>query len=118
MAGVSSQGTTFTFGGGSYSITSVTVNAGQERGRVSGAHMGMGIDDVEPVYSIHRTVDSLPTVDVEYITASVVPQVNTTGALAVGGRIAFSGQATCVSSQVTASVGDLVRGSASFRVQV
>lgn len=118
MAGVSSQGTTFTFGGGSYSITSVTVNYGQERGRVSGAHMGMGVNDVEPVYPMHRTADSLPTVDVEYITASAIPQVNATGSLSVSGKIAFSGSATCVSSQVTASVGDLVRGSASFRVQV
>jgi hypothetical protein len=118
MAGVSSQGTTFTFGGGTYSITSVTVNYGQERTRISGAHMGMAADGIEPVYYGHRTVDSLPTVDVEYITASAIPQINATGAISVSGKVAFSGTATCVSSQVTASVGDLVRGSASFRVQV
>jgi hypothetical protein len=118
MAGVSSQGTTFSFGGGSYSVTSVTVNYGQERGRVSGAHMGLGPDDPEQVYYTHKTVDSLPTVDVEYITASAIPLVNASGSLVVGGKIAFSGNATCISSQVTASVGELVRGSASFRVQV
>lgn len=117
MAGTSSQGTSFTFGGGSYTITSVTVNYGQERGRVSGAHLGMGQDDVEPFYKTHRTVDELPTVDVEFIGGST-PSVNASGNLAVSGKVAFSGTATCISSQVTASVGDIVRGSASFRVQV
>lgn len=117
MAGISSQGTTFSFGGGSYTITSVTVNLGQERNRVSGAHMGLGPEEAEPFYYTHKTVDSLPTVDVEFISGSQ-PAVNASGNLAITGKVAFSGAATCISSQVTASVGELVRGSASFRVQV
>lgn len=115
MAGSSSQGTTFSFGGASYTITSVTVNLGQERGRVAAPHLHMGPNDVEPWAYSHRTADELPTVDIEFIGSSA-PAVNATGSLAVAGKLAYSGNATCISSQVTASVGDIVRGSASFRV--
>lgn len=118
MAGTSSQGTSFTFGISAYTITSVSVDLGQERERVSGAHMGMGPNDIETVYYLHRSVDSLPTVQVEFIGASA-PAVNATGALTVSGKVAFgSTAATCIASQVTASLGELVRGSASFRVGV
>jgi hypothetical protein len=117
MAGSSSQGTTFSFGGSAYTITSVTVDFGQERDRVSGPHMGMAADAIETVYYIHRTVDSLPTVSVEFIGSSA-PAVNASGNLAVGGRISYSGAATCISSQVSAQLDDIVRGSASFRVRV
>jgi hypothetical protein len=117
MAGVSSQGTSFTFGVSAYTITSVTVNGGAERQRVSAPHMGLGPNDTEQVYYLHRSVDSLPTVDVDYI-GQTIPSVGASATLTVSGRIAFTGTATCVTSQVTASVGDIVRGSASFRVQV
>lgn len=117
MAGTSSQGTSFTFGGSAYTITSVTVDLGQERERVSGAHMGLGPNDIEPVYQLHRSVDSLPTVQVEFIGGSA-PAVGAFGPLAVSGKVGFSGQSTCIASQVSASLGELVRGSASFRVWV
>lgn len=118
MAGTSSQGTSFTFGLSTYTITSVSVDLGQERERVSGAHMGLGPNDIEPVYYLHRTVDSLPTVQIEFIGASA-PAVNATGTLMVAGTISFSSTAaTCIAAQVSASLGELVRGSASFRVGV
>jgi len=117
MAGVSSQGTYFAFAGASYTITSVTVGGGAERQRVSAPHMGLGVNDTEPFYYLHKSVDSLPTVDIEFIGQSI-PAVNAVGAIAVSGTVGFSGTATCVSSQITASFGDIVRGSASFRVQV
>ena len=117
MAGVSSQGTSFTFGLSAYTITSVSVDLGQERERVSGAHMGLGPNDIESVYYLHRTADSLPTVQVDFIGQSA-PTVGTTAMLAVSGKIAFGGLATCTSAQVTASLGEIVSGSASFRVQV
>jgi len=117
MAGVSSQGTYFAFAGSNYTVTSVTVNGGAERQRVSAQHMGLGPNDTEPFYYLHKSVDSLPTVDIEFIGAGI-PSVNAAGSLAVSGKVAFAGTATCVSSQVTASFGDIVRGSASFRVQV
>jgi|694.fasta_scaffold01162_72 hypothetical protein len=117
MAGVSSQGTYFAFAGSNYTVTSVTVNGGAERQRVSAPHMGLGPNDTEPFYYLHRSVDSLQTVDVDYI-GQTIPSVGASATLTVSGRIAITGTATCVSSQVTASVGDIVRGTASFRVQV
>jgi hypothetical protein len=116
MAGVSSQGTYFAFAGSNYTVTSVTVNGGAERQRVSAPHMGLGPNDTEPVYYLHKSVDSLQTVDVDYI-GQTIPSVGAVGALSVSGRVAFSSTAaTCVSSQVTTSLGDIVRGSASFRI--
>jgi len=115
MAGVSSHGTTFTFNGAAFTVTSVQVDYGQERRFVGGGHMGLAVNDFEPVYRTHRTEDERATVDIEYLAGSI-PTVNATGTLSISGRISFSGQATCVSSQVVAAVGELVRGSASFRV--
>jgi len=117
MAGTSSQGTSFTFGASAYTVTSVSVDLGQERERVSGAHVGLGPNDIEPVYYLHRSVDSLPTVQVDFIGATA-PSVGASAMLAVSGKLAFAGGATCISSQVSASLGELVRGSASFRVKV
>lgn len=115
MAGVPSHGTTFSFNGANFTVTSVQVNYGQERRFVGGGHMGLAVNDFEPVYRTHRTEDERATVDIEYL-AGTTPAVNSAGTLSISGRISFSGQATCISSQVSASVGELVRGSASFRV--
>jgi hypothetical protein len=117
MAGVSSQGTTFTFDGTDYTVTSVQVDYGAERQVVSGAHMGLGPDDFEPVFTTGRTRDERPTVQIDFIGSSA-PVLNASGMLTVAGKLSFSGESTCISSQVTAAIGDLVRGSASFRVEV
>lgn len=117
MAGVSSQGTYFSFAGAIYTITSVTVNGGSERDRVVAPHMGLGPNDQEPFYYLHKRQDNLPTVDVDYIGGSI-PGVGVSASLAVSGKIALSGTATCTSSRVVSSAGEIVRGSASFRVQV
>jgi hypothetical protein len=117
MAGLSSQGTTFTFNGSTFASTSVRYVGGAERSTVSAPHMGMGRDDFEPTYITHRTADERPNVEVEFISGTP-PAVGAVGAISVAGAFSFAGAvATCVSVQVTASVGDLVRGSASFRVQ-
>lgn len=115
MAGVSSQGTTFSFNGVTYTVTSIQVDFGQERRFVGGGHMGLSPTAFEPVYLLHRTEDERPTVDIEFIGGGV-PQVNASGSISVAGKFSFAGNATCISSQVTVSVGDLVRGTASFRV--
>jgi hypothetical protein len=117
MAGVSSQGTTFTFNGTDYTVTSVQVDYGAERQVVSGAHMGLGPDDFEPVFTTGRTRDERPTVQIDFI-GGAIPGINASGWLSVSGKLSFNGGATCISSQVTAAIGELVRGSASFRVEV
>lgn len=115
MAGISSQGTTFAFGGTNYTVTSVQVDYGQERRFAGAGHMGLGPNDYEPLYRLHRTEDERPTVEIEYIGQSAI-SVNQTGTISITGKLSFSGQATCTSSRIGAAVGELVRGSASFRV--
>jgi hypothetical protein len=118
MAGVSSQGTAFTFNSVTFAVTSVRYVGGSERATVSAPHMGLSRDDFEPTYITHRTSDERPNVEVEFITGTP-PAIGAIGAISIAGAFSFTGAvATCVSVQVTASVGDLVRGSASFRVQV
>jgi hypothetical protein len=117
MAGVSSQGTSFTFNDTTLTITSVQVSFGSERQRVSAPHMGLGPDEFETTFVTHRTLDELPTIEIEYI-GQVPVAINASGQLSVAGKLAFSGSATCVSSTIGAAVGQLVSGSAAFRVQV
>lgn len=77
--------------------------------------MGMAANDVEDVVYLHKTQENYPTVEIDYIGESP-PSVQAYGTIAIGGKFTFSGPATCVSSSVRLSVGDMVRGSASFRV--
>lgn len=113
---LSSQGLTFSFASTSYVATSVNVDGGSERRFLSGAHLGLSGGAYEPLYRTFRTRDEFPTVSIEYIGASK-PAVGTTGDLSISGPISFSGAATVTTSSITAAVGDLVRGSASFRVR-
>lgn len=118
-----SQGTSITFTGFSGSPTRITINkqdntTTQERQRVSTAHLGSDINLEEPyveVWQPSTSVSSGSTVDVEYLGTGTV-SAGTSGTLTVSGAISYSGTATCISSSVTAAVGDVVRGSASFRI--
>lgn len=139
MAGASSQGTLFTFRGSPYTVTRVTVGSGtgggsSERNRVSAAHLGSDPDQAEPFFYLWQpdpagkgalagvsgttatgtVVES--QVEIDFIGASR-PAVGSTGAVAITGAVnmAFAG-ATCMASSVTAAVGDIVRGSATFKV--
>lgn len=106
------------FSGVTFTATSITVDSGQEPNLISGGHLGLGVDEFEPLYAqVYKSQNEFPTVAVEYIGGSRI-DVGATGALSVtGSGIATSGQATCISSRVSASTGELVRGSASFRFQ-
>jgi hypothetical protein len=144
MAGVSSQGTLFTFSGSPYTVTRVTVSSGSsggggtnERNRVSAAHLGSDPDAVEPFFylwqpdpagkgalaGVSGTTATGTTatvvqsrVEIDFIGASR-PVVGSVGPVTISGAVnlSFSG-ATCMASSVTASMGDIVRGSATFTV--
>jgi len=133
MAGVSSQGTYVSFAGVTYTATSITVNDGFEGGRslqrqrVSAATLATDPNFYEPYIPIwlpdptgeggDSGSDRTKTVEIEFIGTSA-PQASSSGTLSVTGRVSVSGAATCVSSSITAQVGDIVRGSASFRLKV
>lgn len=144
MAGSSSQGTFFTFQGAPYTVTRVTVSSGSgggggasERQRVSAAHLGSDPNQVEPFFYLWQpdpagvgrlsgaagvtatgtTATSVESqVEIDFIGKSR-PTVGAIGPIAITGAVVFSyAGATCMASSVTAALGDIVRGSATFKV--
>lgn len=136
---ISSQGTTFTFLGTVYTVTSVSVNYGggsgggsEQRQRVSAAFLGSDPEREESFFELWQPdptgVGRLAAaggtaaavthaVEIEFL-GTTPPAYGATGALSIAGPLTLSfGQATCRSSTVRASVGDIVRGSASFTVK-
>lgn len=106
---VSSQGLTFTFGGTTLSVTNVSVNESQDL--IDATDLGVAPND-RRVYVGGFASDA--EVQIEYF--GDILTSGTSGALAISGPVSYSGTATVSSSSVSASVGDLVRGNATFRV--
>ena len=117
-----SSGTTFSFAGSNYTVTSITYsitdNAATDQIDVS--HLGQTTGAT--VLTMSRPLkgsagDTGKEVSVEYLAASGTPVAQgATGTLAITGGITLSVTATCKSSSVTLTVNDAVRGSASFQV--
>jgi hypothetical protein len=117
-----SSGTTFTFAGTGYTVTSITYsitdNAATDQIDVS--HLGQTVGAT--VLTMSRPLkgsagDTGKEVSIEYIASSGTPIAQgATGTLAITGGIALSVSATCKASSVTLTVNDAVRGSASFQV--
>lgn len=117
-----SSGTTFSFAGSNYTVTSITYsitdNAATDQIDVS--HLGQTTGAT--VLTMSRPLkgsagDTGKEVSIEYLAASGTPiSQGATGTLAITGGITLSVSATCKSSSVTLTVNDAVRGSASFQV--
>lgn len=107
---VSSQGLTFTFAGTTLSVTNVSVNETQDL--VDATDLGVA-QNSRRIYVGGFTSDS--EVTIEYFGTLLTSGVS--GALSISGPISYSGTATVASSSISASVGDLVRGNATFRVR-
>jgi hypothetical protein len=91
----------------------------QNRNKISTAHLGSDIDEEEPYVLgfAPRSSDLGSTVEVDFL-GNGPPSPGSSGSLTVSGGASFSTTAaTCLSSSVTAAVGDIVRGTASFRVK-
>lgn len=139
---ISSQGTTFTYRGSVFTVTSIAVNYGtqggsnnEQRQRVSASYLGSNPDLPEPFFEIwqpdpngfgrltgtaSQTVvspSSASGVEIEFL-GTTPPAFGTTGALAISGPLSLTfAAATCMSSTIRLAVGDIVRGSASFQVR-
>jgi hypothetical protein len=116
------NGTSFSFKGSTYLVTSITYTVGSAGGgadNIDISHLGQTTG--ESLLSIPRPLvgtaggDTGKTVSIEYIGADAIAQ-NSTGSISISGGIAVSGNATCNSSSVTATVNDVVRGTAEFQV--
>lgn len=114
------QGTSFSFSAVTYTVTRVTVNrgsgSGNQRQRISTAHLASDPNAEEPYLEIWQPRSDEGggnTVEIDFLGSSA-PSAGASGTLTVSGGISFSTAATCASSSVTASVGDILKGSASF----
>ena len=108
MAGVAAMGVTMTYVGTSLTITSFNVN--DQIDNADGSHLGIatgGRREYVPTF-VQREISC------DYIATSIVTVQ--TGAISITGPVSFSGNATLVSSTVGGTVGDLVKGSATWRV--
>jgi hypothetical protein len=108
MAGVAAMGVTFTYGGNSVTITSFNVN--DQIDNADASHLGIapgGRREYVPTF-VQREVSC------DYMaTTQITAQ---TGAIAISGPVSFTGNATLTSSTIGGAVGDLIKGTASWRV--
>ena len=116
------SGTSFAFGGTTFTVTSITYTLGATGGgadNIDVSHLGQTTGD--SVKSLARPLvgtqggDTGKTVSIEYIGTNVIAQ-NATGTLTITGGVSVSGAATCNSSSVTLAVNDVIRGSAEFQL--
>jgi len=114
------QGTTLSFAGASYTVTSITysmndVSAGDT---IDVSHLGQSAGS--NVLTMDRPLKGSATdtgreVSIEYLGTAPITD-GATGTLAISGGMSLSAAATVSSSSVTLTVNDATRGQATFRV--
>lgn len=104
-----SQGLTFVFNATTFSVTNVSVSDNQDL--LDGTDLSVAPNG-NRIYV--NGLASEKEVQIEYFGGVLAS--GTSGSLAITGPIGFSGVATVSQATISASVGDLVRGSATFRV--
>jgi hypothetical protein len=117
-----STGTTLSFAGTTFTVTSVTYSITDQAAsdQIDVSHLGQTTGAT--VATLSRPLkgsagDTGKEVSIEYLAASGTPIAQgSTGTLAITGGITLSVTATCKSSSVTLTVNDAVRGSAAFQV--
>lgn len=117
-----STGTTFSFAGTNYTVTSITytITDAAASDQIDVSHLGQTTGAT--VLTLSRPLkgsagDTGKEVSIEYLATSGGPIAQgATGTLAIAGGVTISVAATCKSSSVTLTVNDAVRGSASFQV--
>jgi hypothetical protein len=117
-----SSGSGLTIGSSTFTLTSVTVNFSDVSGetdRIDISHLGQAAG--EEILTQARPLTGSSTgetgkeLSFDYIGTTQLAG-GTTGAYTLTGAVALSGNATVVSSSVTLAVNDVVRGSATVRI--
>jgi hypothetical protein len=106
----SAQGLTFTFGGSTVTVTSVQVNDTQDL--LDATHLGVA-PNARRLFVGGFATDR--EVQIDYISSTILT-AGSSGSLAISGPFSFSGNATVSNASLGGSVGDFVRGSATFRL--
>lgn len=117
-----SSGTTFSFGGTNFTVTSITYSITDQAAadQIDVSHLGQTTGAT--VLTLSRPLkgsagDTGKEVSIEYLATSGGPIAQgSTGTLTIAGGVTLSVTATCKSSSVTLTVNDAVRGSAAFQV--
>jgi len=108
MAGVAAMGVSMTYAGQTLTITSFNVN--DQIDNADGSHLGQAVGDRRqyvPTF-VQREISC------DFIAATVVTAQS--GAISITGPVSFSGNATLTASTVGGTVGDLLKGNATWRV--
>jgi hypothetical protein len=108
--GTSAQGLTFTFASSAVTVTSVQVNDSQDL--LDATHLGVAPNARRLFVGGFATERE---VQIDYISTTIL-SAGTSGALAISGPLSISGNATISSASIGGSVGDFIRGSATFRL--
>ena len=116
------SGTSLSFGGTTFTVTSLTVNFSDVSGesdRIDVSHLGLTTG--ASVVTVARPLKGSTSgetgkeVSFDYVGTSQLIG-GTTGTLSIAGGTSISGAATVVSSSLTLAVNDVIRGSATIRV--
>jgi len=117
-----SSGSGLTIGSSTFTLTSVTVNFSDVSGetdRIDVSHLGQTtgeeiLTQARPLIG-SATGETGKELSFDYIGTTQLAG-GTTGTYSLTGPVALSGNATVVSSSVTLAVNDVVRGSATVRI--
>lgn len=114
------QGTTFTFAGTGYTVTSITYSMNNVGGddTIDISHLGLSAGS--NVLTMDRPLKGSATdtgreVSIEYLGTAPITD-GSTGTLAITGGLSLSAAATVQSSSVTLALNDVIKGQATFRV--
>jgi len=108
MAGVAAMGVSMTYAGTTLTITSFNVN--DQIDTADGSHLGLAVGsrrEYVPTF-VQREISC------DYIATTVV--TTQSAAINISGPVSFSGNATLTASTVGGTVGDLIKGNATWRV--
>lgn len=108
MAGVAAMGVTLTYSGQTLTITSFNVN--DQIDNADGSHLGIAVGgrrEYVPTF-VQREISC------DYIATTVI--TTQSAQINIAGPVSFSGNATLTASTVGGTVGDLIKGNATWRV--
>lgn len=112
-------GTTFTFMGTTYTVTNIVYSQSDTtEDKIDVSHLGLttGAKMLTQDRPLKPVNVAGKEVSIDYIGAASIAG-GASGSLSISGGISVTGTATCVSSAVTLAMNEVIRGTASFRVE-
>lgn len=115
-------GTTFSFGGTAFTVTSIVYNLADPAtdNTIDVSHLGITAGN--SILTIDRPLQGSATdtgreIVIEYLGKSVIADATSAAmSISVGGSVWLAKDATVVSSSVTLATNDVVKGTATFKV--